>query len=124
LGVRLQVFLVVLNEIIQVFRHHPAELIGEIFQRPLSFELHVFRASGGSRNDESIESRGGKHGRRADFVRICRIALIVRQIDEGVDAVPEFWAGRAVAHDVYRGLSDGLGVVAPGVKGIAAGEAL
>ena len=103
LWTRPHMFLKVLGEIIEIFRHHFAELVGEIFQCPFLFKLHVLRAARVARDDEGVEPRRGVHGRRTDFAWIDGVGLLVRQVDESVDAVPELRTGGVVAHDVYRG---------------------
>jgi len=71
-------FLEVLGEIIEIFRHHFAELVGEIFQCPFLFKLHVLRAARVARDDEGVEPRCGVHGRGADCAWVGHITLIVR----------------------------------------------
>ena len=96
---RPDIFLEVLGKIIEIVGHHFAELVGEIFQRPLLFDFHVLRAARCARDDEGIEARCRVHGRGADYAWVGRIALVVRQVDECVDAIPEFRIRGVVTHD-------------------------
>lgn len=90
----------ILGKVVEVRGHHVAELVDEIFQRPFFFDGHVFGIGRGPGQDIGVEARGGKHGRCADFIGQGLVALGVGQVDDGIDAFPEFRAGGSgVTHD-------------------------